>query len=72
MWPSWVVLPLLLGSCIGAGACLYLTVYGVLYLVRPEAGRPQLYGLRFVGFGLLCLIPLAITLTCATWLPITF
>ncbi len=72
MWPSWVVLPLLLGSCIGAVACLYLTVYGVLYLVRPEAGHPRLYGLRFVGFGLLCLIPLAVTLICSPRLPIAF
>ena len=72
MWPSWAVLPLLLGSCIGVIACLYLTVYSVLYLARPEAGHPRLYGLRFFGIGLLCLIPLVITLTCRDRLPIVF
>ena len=66
------MLPLLLGSCLGAVACLYLMVYGTLFLVKPEAGRPRLYGLRFFGIGLLCLIPLAITLTCSDRLPIAF
>ena len=72
MWPSWVVLPLLLGSCLGVVACLYLMVYGTLFLVKPEAGRPRLHGLRFFGLGLLCLTPLVMTLACSARLPIVF
>jgi len=72
MWPSWVVLPLLFGSCLGVLACLYLAIYGILFLLKPEAGRPRIHGLRFFGPGLLCLSPLAVTLTWSARLPIVF
>ena len=72
MWPSWIVLPLLVGSCLGVVTCLYLVIYGTLFLVKPESGRSRFHGLRFFGLGLLCLSPLAVTLTCLYRLPIVF
>jgi len=72
MWPHWVVLPLLVGSFLGAVACLYLAIYGTLFLVKPETGRSRLHGLRFFGLGLLCLSPLAATLAYSARLPIVF
>ena len=72
MWPAWVVPPLLLGSCVGVIACLYLTVCGILHLVKPDTGRSRLYGLRFLGAGLLCLVPLSVKLAYSSQLPIAF
>ncbi len=72
MWPAWMVPPLLLGSCVGVLACLYLTVYGILHLVKPDTGRSRLYGLRFLSAGFLCLAPLAVTLVYSSQLPIAF
>lgn len=72
MWPSWTVPLLLYGSGIGVVASLFLSVYGVLHLVNPDAERSRLYGLRFLGGGLLCLLPLVVTLTFSHRLPIAF
>jgi len=72
MRPSWTVLPLLYGSGLGVVASLFLIVYGILHLVKPDAERLRSYGLRFVGGGLLCLLPLVVTLTCSSRLPIAF
>lgn len=72
MWPPWVVSPLLYGSFVGVIACLVLGIYGILHIINPEAERSRLYGVRFLGGGLICLIPLAVTLIWSDRLPIAF
>ena len=72
MWPFWTVPLLLYGSGLGVVASLFLIIYGVLHLVKPDAERSRFYGLRFLGSGVLCLLPLAVTLIWSSRLPIAF